>query len=540
MFTDAFELTLKLTHKGGTVSVPGGDIKVWDLDLHAWGFRGKAEFIISLEREKDELFDVFTTPELLTIELSIAPYFQPLGDTVEPLKVKGLSTRKAILVEQTLRQGPLNDNPLLYRMYEVEFADPAQVVWGWHRPFDLMVDKSVRDLLMAHKSSKVDLRCEWKPLDQVCPVLCLALGMEAGGASFYDFVLWYVDTNNGVFTFDPAANSYTLAAEKRTEGKVKAVSRQWVESVRIDFPQPARYSVRVLNGFSETPGQHQIDNQQNVDGVYYDCLGRYPVAADFERRQQMERDRLITRGHELRLVFSQYPSMTWTTGSLIKLEGDLWGDKLSTKGKEYRVRSIHIQARAVDQEPTADHNLPENRFTLAMHSCLELREEKWVSLPTFTAPRYPVLVEGKVVSEQGEEQAQTYQIYEDTQTSLPQYKVTIPLWNNQVVVAPFAPILHSGHFYFPAYKDARALVALDFQKARIVQWLDWRDEARLPADTQGNRILMGWTPSSRTAISHTYVNNLPVFALERRADNDSESITLSDGNLVIQTRETKE
>ena len=540
MFTDALELTLKLTISDQAVSIPGGNVKLWDLDLHSWGFRGRAVFMVSQEKETDALFSSFTAHDLITIDLQIKPHYIPQGTTMEPLTVKGLVTRKAVLVEQTIERGPLEGNPILYRVYEVEFADPAQVVWRGHRPYDLLVDKSVKDLFEAHKNAQVTLTYDWEALDTVHPVLSLCLGMEGGGASFYDFVMWYVFTRNGVWTYDSTANSYALSGAKSSEGTAVALDRLVVDSVRIEFPETPRHKVCVLNGYTENPQQQDIANENAVEGVRCDTLGRYPVAADFDARKTLETARLKMRDHELLVRFRQYPLMTYGTGLLIKLAGGLWGDKLFTQGKTYRVRSIHLRAEAVDKEPTADHNLSFTRYDVDMSSRLETQGETWVELPDFLPPRYPFHVEGKILSEQGDEDAETYQVYEDSETSTQQYKVKIPLWENKVVVAPFMPFIHSGHFYFPSYKNARVLVALDFQEANIVGCLDWRSEARLPADTQGNRILMGQTSTSRTAVSHTYVNNLPVFAMERLADKDTESITFSDGTLVIQTMEKKD
>ena len=540
MFTDALGLTLKLTISGQSFTIPGGNVRSWAVDLHSWGFRGRAAFVVSSEMETDSLFSSFTTTDLISVSLQITPQFQPPNTQMNPLSLQGLVTRKAIPVEQTIVRGPLEGNPLLYRLYEVEFADPAQVLWRQHFPYDLLVGKSMKDLLDAHKGSLVTLTTTWDALTTAVPVLALCLGMEAGGASFYDFVMWYVFTQNGVWTYDATQNSYTLAASKSAEGSPANIDRQAVESVRIEFPETPRNNVNVLNAYSENPQNQTVTNQSAAGGVHCDALGRYPVAADFTNRQTLETARLKIRSHELKLTFCQYPYMTYSTGTLVQLQGGLWSSVLFPQGKTYRVRSIHIEAAASDAELTADHNMSFTRYDVTMTSQLETKEETWVALPPFLTPQYPLLVEGKVLSEQGEQTAETYQVYQDAQTSQQQYKVTIPLWNNQQVVAPFEPFIHSGHFYFPAYKNARVLVALDFQAARIVGCLDWRPEASLTNDSQGNQLFMGQSATSRTALKHTYVNSLPVFSMERLADKDTESITFSDGSLVLQTVEQKD
>src|SRR5262249_55299655 len=157
-----------------------------------------------------------------------------------------------------------------------------------------------------------------------------------------------------------------------------------------------------------------------------------------------------------------------------------------------------------------------------------------------------------VVSETGddgdEEQEkppeETYQIYTDSTTSLDQYKVAIPLFPTKSegegeegggaggggaggggggeegesdpgksVVIPFLPTTFPGHFYCPAYKKERVLVALSFRSAEIVQYLDWRAGARLPADGQGDHLLLGKKDKDQTSLSHTYVDAKPVVTL---------------------------
>lgn len=57
-----------------------------------------------------------------------------------------------------------------------------------------------------------------------------------------------------------------------------------------------------------------------------------------------------------------------------------------------------------------------------------------------------------VLSETGDEAQGTYQAYQEDGTSLDVYKVKVPLWDEQKVIAPFEPYFMSGHVYFPAYR----------------------------------------------------------------------------------------
>ncbi|MDY0162849.1 hypothetical protein [Desulfobotulus sp.] len=541
MFTDALMVVLKLDLAGEAVSIPAGNVKSWSLDLYPWGFSGRAVFMVSLEKEKDKVFDAFIDKKKIGVTFSVKPHFIPKGSTVDALQVKGLVTKKSLLREQTLERGPLEGNPLLYRVYSIDFADPAQVLWPWHRPCDLMVKKSVKDLLEAHKSADVKLTYEWDLLETVSPMLSLSLGAGDGRASFYDFVCWYVSCNNGVFTCKAEEGSYTLSSAKKAEGEPLSLDAGDIASVRVDFPETQRSKVSLLNACSENPRTQDVcDNPHGVAGLRRDILERYPLASDFTARQELEKSRFVLKEHVLSIEFSRYPMMLLDAGTLVRLKGALWETRLFTEGKTYRVCGMHLDATAQDPNPVADHSMSFNRYEMRMECRLEGKEDLGICLPDFIPPVYPFHVEGKIVSENGEEDEETYQIHEDENTSEQQYRVRIPLWEDQEVKAPFMPFVHTGHFYFPVYKNARVLVALDFQRAVIVSCLDWRAEAKIPEDTQGNRILMGLKTDSRTAISHTYENKLPVFTMERLADKDTESIVFSDGNLLIQTFEKKE
>ena len=129
------------------------------------------------------------------------------------------------------------------------------------------------------------------------------------------------------------------------------------------------------------------------------------------------------------------------------------------------------------------------------------------------------------------------QIYQDADTQRDQYKVTIPLWTNQQVVADFEPVFFSGHFFFPAYRNERVLVRLQLHSAAIDRFLDWRANARVPMDSQGNRLLMGQTATSQTTMSHSYVDSKPVLSVQRTSDKDLQIIKLAEGSLLLQTKQ---
>lgn len=540
MYEDTLDIALTVTISGTATAIPGGNVRELGLEYHAWGLTGRAVFMVSSEKEQDQLLSSFTGQDLIEVSLTVAPHYVPKGKQATVLKASGLVTRKSIVLERSIEDMALGSQPILYRLYRIEFADAAQVLWRQHCPYDLLVGKTMKDLFDAHKGSKVTLTYDWDALQTQYPIIALPLGFDAGEASFYDFVMWYVDTNNGVLTYDSQANSYKMTKAKSAEGQPTVVDSSLVSEFRSEFPETPRCTGNVLNGYSEDPQTKALTNSQAVDGVHRDFLARYPVSSDFQNRQQLEQARLQVRQTELGLDFRNTPLVPPVPGSLIKLEGGLWNSKIFPYSKAYRVRDMAFRAEALNSEPTADHNLGFTRFGITLGLLAETQAETWVSLPAYRPPTYPVLVEGKILSEQGADTDQTFQIYQDQNTSQNQYKIKIPLWSNAQVVAPFDPVLSPGHFYFPAYRDARVLVALGLHSATIDRFLDWRSGAQLSMDSQGNKLLMGKTDKSQTFMSHTYVDNKPVLNVQRTSDSDLQTVTLQEGCLILETKQNQE
>ncbi len=537
MFVDALEMPLKLTIGKMVFPIPGGNVKTLRLDLQPYGFTCVLSFWVSAEEGTDKLFPFFVKQDLMKVFLEVSPRLKQDEPPMAPLILRGLVTQKDILAERTIENVRLKHHPVLYRYYQITFADPAYVLWRQHFPCDLMTNKSVKDVLEAHRGRNVSLKYDWNILTKKFAINALPLGVEGNHASFYDFVLWFVSTHDGVWDYDSTRNAYTLSTTKSEIGKPVPINEQDVEDLRIEFPQTIRHNVAVLNSYSEKPEREVIKQEQAVDGIQHDYLVRLPIAADYKKRSSLEKEKLKIRKHEISLTFRRFPHLTYRPGWLFTFTGEGWSHLSFPSRKVYRVRNLSLDASAVTSEITADHNMPYARYDVDMSSKLERKSEDRVSLPPFKSPVFPLYVEGKIVSEQGSDDAETYQIYQDSKTSRDQYKVSIPLFNNQQVVVPFEPNFFSGHFYFPDYKNARVLVALDFHSGRIERFLDWRAGARLPMDTQGNLILFGKTPKSKTCVQHVYVDDKPVLDMKRTSGKDTEMIKMVEGSLILETKE---
>ena len=113
----------------------------------------------------------------------------------------------------------------------------------------------------------------------------------------------------------------------------------------------------------------------------------------------------------------------------------------------------------------------------------------------------------------------------------------MPLWGDQIITVPFEPNLLPGHFYFPAFKGERVLVALGLEHFTLERFLDWRADARLPADAQGVHLLVGKTPESNTSMKHYYEEGNPLFLLKRTHEKDTITLKLREGGLLLEVKE---
>ncbi|QSQ16457.1 hypothetical protein [Myxococcus landrumensis] len=541
-FHDRLTVSVTLTTAGTPHAIPPGDVKSFALELRSWGFEGQVEFDVADNTsagglETDPLKSAFLEQDLMEVQLEVKAIHTDAATqpALTSLKVKGLVSERS-LVE--IPAAPAPGAPLLHRRYQVRFLDPARLLWSQHFPSVLYTHKTMKNVLDAHKGSHITFTYDWSAgLDTSCPQLFLGLTPEHG-ASFYDFLLWYVDTRNGVFAYDYAAAKYTLTTAKSSAGTPVDLLPLEVESLGIRFPEVPRHEVTVLNAVAQGPVTTPITQERAVTGIRQDVLLRTPISHQVDARVSLETARLKVRSKEVDLTWRRFPAKALVPGMQVKLPtAQAWAAAGLTGGQTFRVRSVALRGNALASSPDAEHLAKNAGFHFSMHTVLETQAETWAELPAYLPPDWPTYVEGIIVSEVGEQTHETWQAYTDSATSQDGYKVKIPLWENQIVTLPFNPNLLPGHFYFPAYKGERVLVGLDFQQAWLKRFLDWRATARMPADGQGTHLLVGKTPENGTSMKHSYAEGKPVFLLQRTNAKDTARIEIKEGTLVIQVKE---
>lgn len=549
------EVQLSLTIDEQSYAVTGANVTGIELHLTRYGLSGRIEFwmLNNLDyggTEEDTLFAAFTTSSPIAVELSLTGIREDEEELLEdalPLAVKGLVSERQVY-EQPY-QG--TDKPaVLARHYAATFLDPAALFWTQHDPCELYTDKSIQEVVDLHKGDKIVLAYESEFFSKKRPLIFI--GPDPGGRgrdTFYDLVMWLCDHASLHFTYNYKDQSYRIGDEPEDLPAATLLGRLDVQRLMVSYPPVPRYQARVHNAYSEDPRIQPTAVPTGLSPLVRDHLVRTRLGVEFDDRAAVESKRLSVRTPELRLDFGRLPVRMFGPGDCIDLTAAAAWNAAGVAvpamaGTDtLRVVELRLSLHALDGE-LRDREIGD--IAELSGSCVVLLQagtEKTPRLPEYITPHYPHLVEGKVVSEQGEEDEETYDIETNSETALRSYKVKLPLFADQIVRAPFLSVPQTGHFYFPIYRNARVLCALSFGEAAVVECLDWRIGAEVPLETQGNQLLMGKKLKSCVAMTMIYDQGVPVFTLRRYHEGevaDSQTVTIKEGLLNILVTETKD
>jgi hypothetical protein len=337
-----------------------------------------------------------------------------------------------------------------------------------------------------------------------------------------------------VVELDPSSGSYRVGKEKSDLASTSELDEECVARLRVVHPPRQRQAVRVLNPFTEaTRLTTDVANGVAGTGVRRDVMSYTQIAKQTEKRATLEGDRLRQRDHHVEVDFRQLPPAVPVPLLGFTLGAGL-GPRIYPAGKTYRAIVLRLRATPPeDQAEPSDYDDTSKRFALELSVELERDNDPVPVLPPFQPPTYPVLAEGKVLSASGAETDRTWHALAGSEDSVMRYRVHVPLWN-KTVVAPFLPSGESGHFFFPAYKNQRVLLAFEFDNAKVVSFLDWA--GKLATETQGNQLIMGKRETSTTVMKHVYTDDSPVFTLARAQAGDLQTIELSEGRFFLEVK----
>lgn len=532
MFNDLLQATLTLTTATSSVVVVAGAIGALKLDASTGGFSAEVGFWVSSEGVVDELFTPFTSTALIQAKLELAN-----GRLALEAEVPEIATFLGYVTARSFQETTSDDlagEPIIERYYTVELVDAAQAFWRQHRPLALYANTSLREAIEKQVVEGVTLSFDWPRLDQTEDIVCIGLGGQSA-ASFYDFLLWLVADLQGVIELDASSGSYRIAQSKSDADGSTPLAAESVASMRVSLPPLQRQAVAVLNPFSEAVvTKLDVPNTLAAKGVRRDVVAHTPVPAQAEQRAALEKERLRQRDHHLHVDYAELPRAFPVPGVFHGV-GEGFSQRTFSATKTYRSIRLQLSAGPPRGEPDeADYEDAAARFGIELIAELERDTDAVPNLPAHVAPTYPVLAEGRVLSASGSATDRTWHVLSSEADSVIRYRVFVPLWN-QTIVAPFVPFGESGHFFFPAYKNQRVLLAFELGSAKIVSFLDWA--GKLPIDTQGNQLVMGKRDASSTVMKHVYTDDSPVLTIVRTEAGDKQTLELSEGRFFLEVRE---
>ena len=531
---ERLEISLRLSFGDQTHEIPGGNVRALSLSLSGYGAEGAVEFVLQDDTQKggkyrDALLADFVKPTLAAIELSVRAVH---NDTGIPAQRGEIVTGGVVIDRQLEEQAYVVGGPaVLTRRYRLTFRDPAAALWRQHFPCDLLTQKSFADAIEAHRGSVV-VSCDWDVIRSVSPLLFFQLDPERG-SSFYDLVIWYLRQWQGVLTFDQRQRSYAIKGAKSSSEPATTLTSGDVARLRSSFSEVPRHVPRVKNSYTEAATTTTLANSDPASGVFHDLLVRTAIAKDVSDRAALEKSRPLAPLPEITLEFGRFPTdapLPNTVFTLAATSGAL-------ADGDFRVLTLELDARAVRDTVEQNYGEPATSFELSIAARLEAKDEKRVRLPAFVAPHFPGFLEGKVVSEVGANDELTYQIYPDEATSVDNCHVQVPLFQDQVVAAPYEPYSGAGTLYLPLYKGQRVLLAFEFDRVRVRELLDWRGDARVPLAGQGQHLFLGKTAKNNTSLLHDYQAEKPVFSILRTNQSDTAFFKLEEGKLTLKVED---
>jgi hypothetical protein len=527
-FEETLAPTLSIRCAGAATSVPGANLKRIALDLFGHGFAGEVVFWVRADAAGDALHQVLVGAAPLEIDLTVAKA-RYLGDPPGPVSVRAAVTARRFT---ELVSEDVSGSPVLFRRYRLGVVDPARAAWSAHHPTVVRAGESLADLIAAQLVG--ELRCEvtWPELTRKRGLVCLGLGEDE--ASFHDFVAWLAAIWGGHFHLDYARQVYQLAERKPAVASPVAIPRDIVGELDVVPAEPPRHQLRLLNSWVNADAVTSVEQPQALPPLTRDVLIHTPLAREVEARGDRESRRHAAGLAEVELVCRRYPEILLVPGAGAQLDPDDFSPHLAAYGKPLRVVEVHLEARALDDSAEHDLDLDATTCSVDLRVRLEHEDDPRPRVPAHRVPRYPIQVEGRIVSALGDSGDRAYTVYEDDKTSLDRYRVLLPTWNATIDV-PFTPLFQPGHLYFPAYRDARVLVAIGFDRAVLTGFLDWGDTVRLPLASQGNHILFGRNATSETSLRHWYVDSKPELQLRRAHAGDIGVVAVKQGAIVIET-----
>lgn len=533
-FNEELSLTLKLEAEGQQAEITAGNIEKISLELHSYGFVGNIQFS---GVDDDELTPLYNSKKEMKVTLTIE------GD--DPLlEIKGIVLKKYFKRSDTKDKV----NPYAIRHYGILFSDNAQATWSEHRPINVYVDESMKDVLEAHKNPEISIKYDFSPLEQKHPIIAFSLASNTAlprqeQDHFYSLLQWYLHHEGGIWNYDYKSNTYSVLGKKPPpSGEPALIPEHWITPPTGTLQTPPRSNLNTLHHSSDSLDKENKQEETAFKSVRKDVVAPANYRAFPEHAYQPVKSKPEPEHPEVEFemlhVDSEFHIDKLLPGSYLQFlttnSSETWSTDPFFEGKTFRSRVLFFEADKLGLAEKLDK--PTQTYRLYIKALLELKEEAFISRPYFRPPTFPFTIQGRIASDIGDKEQSTYKISENKHAPQGQYLVSVPLANHKNVVVPFTPDFMSGQYYFPYCKGERVLLSMYFHTAKIQRVIDWQPLARLPAGVQGNQIVLSSNGKDKYAIiKHEFEDgkNSAITIQQATSETQTQTIQIKDKDLLI-------
>lgn len=543
MPADRFSVSCTVTVGSSAHEFKGASVRSLDASLSLYGCEGEVELLVLDDSAvgdayEDAFLSDFASAELTTVSLELrAAHSDHSADATLPtLKTQGVVVERSMREQQFERE--LSAPTILVRVYRLRFVDRASALWTQHYPLSLYCDKTLTDLLDAERGT-VTLAVDWTPANASRPQMLLPLAIERG-VSFYDAFFWILSSNNGQCFYDHTAGTYAVKGARPDDGETAAMRAEWTGAIDVRVAVSARSQRRLVNVDATIGARRALEAPNAATGVFADTVMRTSVSQDIDDRVDVETGGGAGDPTTMRVEFAAFPDVAIAPGSVLSFATSArFAQGSIAASSDWRVFLLRVQLRSNARTP--DEWYGESVAGYAFDASVDLEKTACVCarMPAFRAPEFPLMVEGIVQSNVGEDDQLTYQSVAEESTSIDQYRVKLTVFDGLEVKPFYQPELSSGAVYIPAYKSETVLVAMQWDRCRIARHLAWREGARPPAEGQGQRVYLGKNEKDNTKLTHSYESDNPVFELKRVHNNDTLFLKLEEGKMTLRVEQVQ-
>lgn len=529
---DTLAVKVTFTVEGTGYLRQGAQVTGLALDLLPWGFQGWVEVVLTIENDATELLGKLLGADLISVTLEVKGVLNQV-ESPWTLRVTGLGTERQLLETPLAME---SGRKVLTRYLRLHFADPAQVLWRQHYPLKIGVDTTLKEVIEGQPAQGVTLDFDWPLLEESRRLVCLPLGVAPHVSSFYDYLMWLVEGEQGCFSWHHSDGHYRLGERRKAGSTAQTLPHDCVEHAQMQLGALPRATPTLVSVYTGPTARKSVENAEAATGIRKDVLCFSRTDAELDAISTPEKKRLNVAKDVISLSLTRFSGNDFSPGAQIKLKYEPWSLMPRLGDQELRVVSLHLGLEGLDTRLPPSENAPESEFRLELNLTLERKGEQVVRVPTFVPPVWPLQIEGLVEAPGATSPDEPYMVILDEETSRTYYRVFIPSFNVRLLVPADEGVANS-HIYFPLAQGQRVVLEVFYDRLWIRHLLNWGHQIPLPLETQGQQLRFGIGENSNTTVKQVYDGPDPLFTVVRQHLADTIRIELTEGKLLLQVKE---